>query len=258
MVIAAKRWFCLMSIIGCLLVSEIAWGSESRETGDEVKPGQQVENSLEIMEGDESITIRYWLFVPEQYDASKPMPLMLFMHGAGERGDDLKKVKQWGPPKLVEKRKDFPFILISPQCPAEQWWRADLMVSLVEHVAAELAVDHSRIYVTGLSMGGFGTWSLLSAKPELFAAAAPICGGGDPKKVERFKNIPIWVFHGDADEVVPVERSRDMVDALKAVDAPVKYTEYEGVGHNSWSKTYANEDLYKWLLEHQRDESKGE
>lgn len=246
------KWIGLVSLLGCCLVTGVSQGIAQEESENNVKPGEQVARSLEIKVGDRPTTVRFWLFIPKQYDSSKPMPLMLFLHGAGERGDDLEMVKRWGPPKLVKDRPDFPFIVISPQCPAKQWWRTDEILPLIEHIVDELEVDTSRIYVTGLSMGGFGTWSLLAEKPDLFAAAVPICGGGDVKKVDRFKHVPIWVFHGDKDEVVPPEKSRELVEALRECGAPVKYTEYEGVDHNSWSATYANEELYKWMLEQKR------
>jgi len=205
-----------------------------------------------------TVKLNYLLFLPEGYsnDTDKKWPLMLFLHGAGERGSDVNKVKVHGPPKVVEKKKEFPFIVVSPQCPSDSWWRPYELVALLDDVQKSLRVDPDRIYLTGLSMGGYGTWELASQYPQRFAAIAPICGGGNPAQVRRLRDLPIWVFHGDADRVVPVARSDEMVEALKKAGADVKYTRYEGIDHDSWTKTYANEELYEWMLSHKRGEKK--
>ncbi len=220
-----------------------AWADEAP------KPAQQEKKS-------EKAGLSYLLYLPPGHDkAEKPFPLILFLHGAGESGSDLKKVKIHGPPKIVEKKRDFEFIVVSPQSPG-RGWRADKLLMLLDEVGKECKVDKDRVYVTGLSMGGFGTWSLAAAAPDRFAAIAPICGGGDPKTAEKIKALPIWVFHGDKDNAVPIKRSQDMVDALKAAGADVKFTIYPGVGHDSWTKTYDNPELYKWFLSHKRGEKK--
>src|ERR1041385_2769539 len=209
---------------------------------------------------EKQITVRlnYLLFLPEGYssESDKKWPLMLFLHGAGERGSDVSKVKVHGPPKIVEEKKDFPFIVVSPQCPADSWWRPYELIGLLDEIQKNYHVDPDRVYLTGLSMGGFGTWDLVSQYPQRFAAIAPICGGGNPAMVRRIKDIPVWVFHGDSDHTVPVARSDEMVEALKKVGADVKYTRYEGVDHDSWTRTYANEELYQWMLSHKRGEKK--
>jgi len=205
-----------------------------------------------------TVRLNYLLFLPESYsnDSDKKWPLMLFLHGAGERGSDVNKVKVHGPPKIVEKRKDFPFIVVSPQCPADSWWRPFELIALLDEIQKDYRVDPDRVYLTGLSMGGFGTWDLATQYPQRFAAIAPICGGGIPALARRIKDVPVWVFHGAADRVVPVARSDEMVEALKKAGADVKYTRYEGVDHDSWTKTYANEELYEWMLSHKRGEKK--
>lgn len=197
--------------------------------------------------------VHYWLFLPQQYDGKEKLPLMLFLHGAGERGDDLEVVKKWGPAKIVASRKDFPFVVASPQCPSGKRWNAAAMAALVDDLAGRLSIDKTRIYVTGLSMGGYGSWDLMARYPKIFAAGVPICGGGDPETAEVLKEIPIWVFHGDKDTAVPLARSQQMVEAIKKVGGDkVKLTIYPGVGHNSWSATYANQEVYDWLLSHRR------
>lgn len=196
-------------------------------------------------------SIRAWLYLPADYEKDKEQkwPLVLFLHGAGERGDDLDKVKIHGPPKLVEKGRDFPFILVSPQCAGGRFWTIAELKAVLDGVRKDHRVDDARVYVTGLSMGGFGSWAMLAEFPDLFAAAIPICGGGDPNTAEKFKHVPIWVFHGDEDTAVPLRLSQEMVDALKKAGSDVKFTIYKGVGHDSWTATYDNEDVYKWLLE---------
>ncbi|HUT35109.1 MAG TPA: sugar-binding protein [Planctomycetota bacterium] len=200
------------------------------------------------------VPLRYLVHLPPgaEADKAKRWPTILFLHGAGERGDDLKVVEVHGPPKLVKTRKDFPFIVISPQCPKGVWWSAPLLDDLLNEVADKYPIDPDRIYLTGLSMGGFGSWMLAMEHPDRFAAVVPICGGGDPRDAERIKDVPLWVFHGGKDSVVPVARSREMVDALTAVGGRVKLTVYPDAGHDSWTATYANEELYTWLLGQRR------
>jgi predicted peptidase len=224
----------------------------------EAKPGTQTAQELKIKIGNKETTLDYWLFLPKSYGQKKSWPLMLFLHGAGERGSNLNQVKKWGPPKRVGSKKDFPFIVISPQCPKNKRWDPAQLHSLIEHVATSHKIDRSQIYCTGLSMGGYGTWAMIAKYPKLFAAVAPVCGGGDPSTAKKITGIPIWAFHGGADRVVPASRSQSMVDAIKeAGGTKAKLTIYPGVNHNSWSKTYANEKVYAWLLSHRLESSNG-
>lgn len=219
---------------------------------------EQGAQQAKVFEKPVPVRLNYLLFLPEGYsnESDKKWPLMLFLHGAGERGSDVNKVKIHGPPKIVEKKKDFPFIVVSPQCPADSWWRPFELNALLDEIQSQYKVDPDRVYLTGLSMGGFGTWELAMQYPRRFAAIAPICGGGNAVMARRLKDIPVWVFHGDADRVVPVAFSDQMVEALKKAGADVKYTRYEGIDHDSWTKTYANEELYQWMLSHKRGEKK--
>ncbi len=218
--------------------------------------GKQVACELKVKAGAgedaQEQTVRYWLFVPANYETEKSLPLVVFLHGAGERGADLEVVKKWGPPKIVEQKPDFPFILVSPQCPAAQRWDADAIAQLTDHVAGTLKVDKQRMYITGLSMGGYGTWALLAKHPQLYAAAVPICGGGEPEQAAQMKDVPIWCFHGDKDTTVSISQSEVMVKAVTDAGGSVKFTVYPGVGHNSWTATYANQQVYDWLLSHKR------
>lgn len=196
----------------------------------------------------------YLLYLPKDYSTAdqKTWPLILFLHGAGERGDSLNLVKEHGPPKLIEEGQDFPFIIASPQCPTGQRWSSDELNILLNDLIRQYKVDKDRIYLTGLSMGGYGTWDLATRYPERFAAIAPICGGGEPKNACQLKDIPTWVFHGAKDEVVFPYQSEKMVEALKACGGDVHYTRYPEAHHDSWTATYANPALYEWFLKHKK------
>jgi len=199
------------------------------------------------------VACNYLLFLPEGYnDSNEEWPLILFLHGAGERGDDIEIVKLHGPPKLVEKDPAFPFIVVSPQCPKKERWSVEVLDVLLDEVVTQYRVDENRVYLTGLSMGGFGTWNYAAVHPERIAAIAPICGGGDPKTAEAMKHIPAWVFHGAKDDVVPVSMSQEMVDALKACGADVQFTKYPEADHDSWTETYNNKALYDFFLSHKK------
>jgi len=205
-----------------------------------------------------TLRLNYLLYLPPQYGNSKEQwPLMLFLHGAGEKGDDLEKVTVHGPPKLVAKEgKTFPFVIASPQCPDENSWtdelRLDALDGMLNELVSRYRIDKDRIYVTGLSMGGFATWALAFRYPDRFAAIAPICGRGNPAKVDRIKHLPVWVFHGGKDPAVPLNNSQVMVDALKKLGSNVKFTVYPEAGHDSWTETYNNPAFYEWLLQQRR------
>ena len=194
----------------------------------------------------------YLLFLPESYATSKQRwPLMLFLHGAGESGTNLDKLKILGPPKIVESKPDFPFVLVSPQSP-RGGWDPDTLNALLDDVIHRYRVDKDRVYLTGASMGGSGTWRLAAAHPERFAAIAPVCGRGDPADAEKFARLPIWVFHGAKDPVVRVEADQTMVEAIKAAGGNVKFTVYPEGKHDAWTATYDNPELYQWLLAQKR------
>jgi predicted peptidase len=207
-------------------------------------------------------SLPYRLLKPESYDPKQKYPLVVFLHGAGERGSDNQKQLVHGVAEFAkeENRKKYPCFLIAPQCPSGPWWvgakkgpkdnkePAALVLELIPELEKEFSIDKQRIYLTGLSMGGYGTWALLARKPELFAAGVPICGGGDVKQAEVLAKIPLWVFHGDKDNAVNVEQSRKMVEAIKKAGGSPKYTEYPGVGHDSWTQTYKNPEMLKWLF----------
>lgn len=195
----------------------------------------------------------YFLYLPVDYntDTVKKWPVMFFLHGSGERGDDINRVKKHGPPKLVE-TKDFSFIIVSPQCRDGEWWKSHSLNKLYKEIIENYRVDEDRIYLTGLSMGGYGTWEWASENPEKFAAIAPICGGGDLSKAWKLRHMPAWVFHGEKDGIVPPEQSRRMIRAMQKYNAKPKMTFYPEAEHDSWTVTYNSDSLYSWFLSNKR------
>jgi predicted peptidase len=234
-----------------ILLPVVAAISLSAAFADEPAPGTQVEQELKV---GETNSISYLLYLPKKYDASgDKVPLMLFLHGRGESTGPLSAVKKWGPPEFIDHGVQFRYIIASPQCPPtpKSWSEPDeqaLLLALLGHLTNTFKVDTDRIFLTGLSMGGFGSWRLAADHPNLFAAVVPICGGGDPRDADKLKGLPIWAWHGAADPTVPVQRSIDMVEAIKkAGSATVRLTTLEGIGHVSWQAAYASPDLYDWL-----------
>lgn len=233
-----------LTLVTLTLIAAVsaAYGGEPKETGQQTA---RLDTQVRV-------TMDYLLFLPEGYDQQESWPLILFLHGAGERGDDLELVKKHGPPKIVETKKDLPFIVVSPQCKPNVWWQPMRLIALLDEIVAKYKVDEERIYVTGLSMGGFGTWALAAQTPDRFAAVVPICGGGEPYWARRFPQLPVWAFHGGKDFLVPPRRSEEMVEALKKFGGKPKLTVYPDAGHDSWTETYDNPELYEWLLEQKR------
>jgi len=200
-----------------------------------------------------TIGARFLLYHPKTLgQAQKKWPLLIFLHGGGEAGDNLEKVKAHGPPRLVETKDDFPFIVASPQTPTGSGWSVEVLNVLLDELLARLPIDADRVYLTGLSRGGYGTWHFACAYPERFAAIAPISGGGYPDAVCRLKNVPVWVFHGAKDDVINISESRRMVEPLKACGGNVRFTIYPDADHDAWTETYANPELYEWFLSHTR------
>ena len=197
--------------------------------------------------------LNYLLYLPNEYDQSEQVfPLVLFLHGAGERGDDLENLKIHGIPKLINEGRSFPFISVAPQCPNDGYWDkpeyVSTLISLVKTVMKDARVDPKRVYGTGLSMGGLGTLAIAIKDPELFSAIIPICGGADLEKIQRLNKLPMWIFHGDRDDVIPLDNSISIYQSLRSVNENVFLTVYAGVDHDSWTETYENDDIYDWLL----------
>lgn len=244
---------CIVALLASILFMFINCATSLKKAAKE--PGQTAQQFKQTLR--KKISLNYLLYLPQSYSSSKKdYPLILFLHGAGERGDDLNLVKIHGIPKIAEQQQDFPFIAISPQCPIDRWWvdpwLLEALNALLDNIIAKYRVDENQIYLTGLSMGGFGTWALSMMYPEKFAAIAPICGGGMPWMAFRIKDIPVWAFHGAKDPVVPIQRTEEMVEAVKKVGGNIKYTIYPEAGHDSWTETYNNPELYQWFLEHHK------
>jgi predicted peptidase len=221
-------------------------------------------------------SLPYRLLKPDGYDkdGKDRYPLVVFLHGAFGRGTDNKAQLRSGVDEFVKDaiRKKHPCFLAVPQCPPDKQWTnvgwsdggrnvplaknptepLGLVLDLIEALGNEYRIDKDRIYLTGVSMGGYGTWDLLSRRPELFAAAIPIAGGGDPAQAEKLAKLPIWTFHGDADRLVSIDRPRDMVAALKKAGGAPKITEYKGGSHDAWTATYKNPEVLDWLFEQKK------
>lgn len=216
-------------------------------------------------------TVRYRLSSPEKIEEGKAYPVILFLHGLGERGTDNEAQLKHGARAIVETttRLGQPVFVIAPQCPPDRWWSpvdgppyvrltaadqpnpaTEGVLALIEDFSQKNPADPKRLYVTGLSMGGFATWDILGRSPEKIAAAMPVCGGGNTELVSRFKDIPIRTYHGDKDTVVPLEASRRMITALENAGGKPELIIYPGVQHDSWTRTYASPDALKWLLSH--------
>jgi predicted peptidase len=218
-------------------------------------PGIQVCQTF-VSPTDESQQISYLLFLPCGYCQAPEQgwPLMLFLHGSGERGTgNLPLVKKHGPPKLVETNRNFPFVVVSPQCPKETHWGSPAMLKLLSELLVDLterfSVDANRICATGLSMGGGGAWMLAMTYPDRICAIAPMCGAIDPVAARKIKSVPTWYFEGEDDKPGLLVSSRKLIDAIRAEGGQVRTTYYPNVGHNCWDLAYSDPKLYEWLLE---------
>ena len=235
---------------------------------DQPKPQDKIQ-SAQLLKKKISKTVKldYLLFLPKNYSkkSAEKFPLILFLHGAGERGTNVWRTDFHGPSKYILQHPEFPFILVTPLCPANEIWSNESLITLLDEVEEKYNVDKSRVYLTGLSMGGYGTWELGTTYPERFAAMAPICGGGRainavlaargyaPTKAEALKTLAIWAFHGGKDTVVPPSETEHMLEAMKEAKVQeIHYTLYPEKQHDSWTETYANPDLYEWFLKHKR------
>lgn len=194
----------------------------------------------------------YQMFLPRGYLVSgdRRWPLLLFLHGSGERGNELARVKVHGPPKIADRTPNFRFVTVSPLLPADEDWDEAKLEAILDYVVAHARIDRSRIYLTGLSRGGHATWRWAAAKPGIFAAIVPISGSGDPSQACKLKDTPIWAFHGDRDDIVNPIGSVAMIEAVRSCGGKPRLTIYHDTGHDAWTRTYDNPALYAWLLDH--------
>lgn len=244
-----KRWMPL-----CMMAMLSLYGLAQDETTEQGEEGEADRQTAKRLERQVTVELDYLLYLPEGYEEQDRWPLMVFLHGAGERGENVNDVRRHGPPRLIDQGRKLPFIVVSPQCPRGRWWpllEREVM-ALVDEMTEQYKVDTSRVYLTGLSMGGYGTWSIGCSFADRFAAVLPICGGGQPYLAGALKDTPVWAFHGDADPVVPLSESQKMVDAVKRAGGNAKLTVYPGVEHDSWTRTYNNSEIYDWLLSHRK------
>lgn len=214
-----------------------------------------------LVEGTQEVhlseTLQYYLYYPESYFSKEDQDfgLLLFLHGGGESGRELNQLIKNGPPKMMAEGYPFPFLVLAPQNPYErQWWDVRAVNQLLDSIVTNNRVDQNRIYLTGLSRGGSAAWEMAVQFPDKFAAMAVVCGmAPTPYAHWLNKTMPIWVFHGVEDKVIPVSESDNMVKKLKEMDFDVRYTRYEGVGHNSWGRAYANDELFHWLANQKKE-----
>lgn len=198
------------------------------------------------------VKYNYMLSLPADYDKypDKKWPVIFYLHGRHASGKHLESITRYGLPYYLQKGKKMDFIVVSPQCPWNKNWASeDWFNPVYDELSAKLKIDDSRVYLIGMSMGGFGTWALANKMPDRFAAIAPFCGGADPRWADQLQKIPTWVFHGTADHDIPISRSEVMVKALEKLKAEIKFTKLKGEGHDI-SKHFNNDDLYSWLLQH--------
>lgn len=233
-----------------LAVLAVGLLSVSSPRAQELTPGRQVERALDSSDGG---TMPYLLYLPEGYDPDGPaVPLMLFLHGRGESNGPLSLVAKWGPPRRLAAGEPMNYVVVSPQCPRESFWsesdQQQRLLELLDHVERTHNVDSDRIYLTGLSMGGYGSWRLAADHPDRFAAVVPVCGKGDPKDASKLVDLPIWAWHGTEDRAVPFDGSAKIVEAIRAAGGTkVRFTSLEHVGHASWQAAYQSTDLYRWF-----------
>jgi predicted peptidase len=233
-----------------LILSLVLASGAHAATDPSMMPGQRPQSALEPN------GYRYQLFIPRSLGQSpaQKWPVMIFLHGSGERGGDIDRVKTHGPPKIADRNPDFPFILISPLLPEGEDWDIAKLDAILGRALATLPVDRSRIYLTGLSRGGHASWRWAAAEPDRFAAVAPVAGRGDPASACALSAKPVWAFHGDRDDVVIPEGSFAMVRAIRACGGNPRLTIYPDLGHNAWDPAYDDPALYLWLLSQRLDE----
>jgi predicted peptidase len=202
-----------------------------------------------------SFALDYWLYLPEGYTPDgEAWPLIFFLHGAGERGTDPNDVLRIGIAKRAKEKGDLPFVVLAPQCPKDYWWEPHALVVLLDEIIADYNIDRDRVYLTGLSMGGTGTWNLAAEYPDRFAAIAPVCGRSLPIRSKPIEHMPVWAFHGEKDHVVDVWNSKNQVKRLReAGNTRVDLTLYPDKRHNIWGPIYDGEALYDWFLRHERE-----
>jgi predicted peptidase len=217
------------------------------------RAGQQVPSrAMFSLSAGSAVELRYLLYLPQDYSSKAAWPLLIFLHGTGERGADLDLLKRSGLPAMLAHGKQLPMIVASPQCPADSDWKNDQLLAFVDQLQTRFAIDSRQIFVAGYSMGGCGAWSLAAAAPGRFAAIVPVSGVGNAKDAANLSNLPVWAFHGAKDSVVPIEDERNMIEAVRAAGGKPHLTIYPDRDHDACDITFARADLYDWLLRQHR------
>jgi predicted peptidase len=231
-----------------LLIGQFAWPSCAR-WWQLPSPGTV---GVQAFEPIGAIAPEYAIYLPKDYDDTPASPLIVFLHGSGHRGSDPERVSSTGPLAEVTNGTHFPAIVVAPQCHSGGDWQPAAVVHMIEQVESAYRVDRQRIYLVGYSMGGYGAWGTAAAYPELFAAIVPICGGGDVETAKSLASVPVWDFHGENDEVVPLVESKKMVTAIRAAGGQPRLTVLPEAGHGICEAVFRRSDLWDWLLAQQR------
>ena len=237
----------LCAIIAFTLCPHVAKATDA-------EPGKQVQQSTTIVTDGEKSSIPHWTYLPKSYsdNAKQAVPLLLFLHGAGESGDDLNQVLQWGPPKRIVEGKHYPLVIVSPQCPDRKiGWNGKQLVMLIDELVGKYNIDRRRIYCTGLSMGGAGTFKIMETAPRLLATAVPICGRGNIGNASKMTHQSVRIYVGSEDGVL--QANQQITAAIKKAGGDVALTVYDGVGHVCWPAVYEDPKFYQWLLTQKRD-----
>lgn len=211
--------------------------------------------SLKVVELKGSFPVTYVLYLPPGYsrDLGKKAPLILYLHGAGDK-ENPERLMQKSLFTYLQTHPELPFMVLAPICPQNEWWVEKIkdLNFFLDLMLKKYRIDPERVYLTGASMGGYGTWHWAVRNPGRFAAIAPICGGGEPEKAKALSKKPIWVFHGDKDDIIPISESKVMVETLEKYKGNVRFTIYPGAGHDVWTPAYQNPELYEWFLKYKR------
>jgi predicted peptidase len=263
----------VLPLIASILFALLPASGERLKDSEHLKDGEHLKDSVGFTErrlvNAKGESMRYLLFVPGGYSKGKKFPLVLWLHGGGSRGDDPKIILNWGDrhgPLFIARRDNqmnYPCFVLAPQCPAGKLWsdphsqepleQIRLAVEILYSLQQEMSIDSRRLYVMGISLGGYATWDVIARHPNKFAAAVPICGGGDRSKAHLMVNTPVWAFHGEDDNLVRVSESREMIGAIRDAGGRPKYTEYKAVGHNAWEQAFAEPDLLRWIFSQARN-----
>lgn len=238
----------LLIVSVMLLVGQLAWPSAARWWRRPL-PGTIGIDQFDSA-GNE-LNQEFLVYLPKDY-GSGACPTVVYLHGAGERGTDANELRRWGPFAAVQNKVKVPAIIIAPQCRPGFRWSPDSIMKLIEYSASRYDVDRDRVYLVGFSMGAYGTWRTAGVYPKVFAAIVPICGGGSPDQAKFLASLPVWAFHGDKDDVVPLTESEQMIDALRTAGGDSKLTVLPGAGHGICNDVCSRPDLWKWLLAHRR------